>query len=121
MHPGPVPAASSASQDWAMDFVHDQLADGRKFRVLTVLDKWRRECVVLEVGFGLTGDSVVKALERLAIARTLPRAITVDNGAEFTSKALDKGCHLRSVQLDFIRRQTHGERPDRVVQRAASR
>lgn len=86
-----------------MDFVHDQLADGRKFRVLTVVDKWSRESVLLEVDFALTGASVVRAFERLARQRSLPQAITVDNGTEFTSKALDEWAWQHNVQLDFIR------------------
>lgn len=103
LHRGPVPTASRAGQYWAMDFVHDQLAGGRKFRVLTVIDKWHRECVALQADFALTGYSVVDALEAVALERELPRAITVDHGTEFTSKALDEWCFRSGVQLDFIR------------------
>lgn len=103
LHRGPTPAPSGPGQYWAMDFVHDQLADGRKFRVLTVVDKWSRESVLLEVDFALTGASVVRAFERLARQRSLPQAITVDNGTEFTSKALDEWAWQHKVQLDFIR------------------
>jgi putative transposase len=86
-----------------MDFVHDQLSGGRKFRVLTVLDKWHRQCVSLQADFRLTGESVVDALNAIAIERDLPCAITVDNGTEFTSKMLDEWCYMRGVKLDFIR------------------
>jgi putative transposase len=86
-----------------MDFVHDQLANGRKFRVLTVIDKWHRQCVALEADFSLTGQSVVDAMNDIALSRELPYAITVDHGTEFTSKALDEWCYLRGVKLDFIR------------------
>jgi len=86
-----------------MDFVHDQLASGRKFRVLTVIDKWHRQCVALEADYSLTGDSVVRVLKRLAINDSLPAAITVDNGTEFASKALDEWCFENAVKLDFIR------------------
>lgn len=103
LHRGPAPVATSGGQYWAMDFVHDQLSSGRKFRVLTVIDKWHRQCVALQADFALTGQSVVDAMNAIARERELPYAITVDHGTEFTSKALDEWCYLRGVKLDFIR------------------
>lgn len=103
LHRGPAPIATRDGQYWAMDFVHDQLQNGRKFRVLTVIDKWHRECVALQADFALTGQSVVDALEEVAMTHELPYAITVDHGTEFTSKALDEWCYQRGVKLDFIR------------------
>ena len=103
LHRGPTPKPTGPGQYWAMDFVHDQLASGRKFRVLTVIDQWSRESVLLEVDFALTGASVVRAFDRLASMRPLPMAITVDNGTEFTSRALDEWAWRHRVQLDFIR------------------
>ena len=78
LHRGPVPVATARNEYWSMDFVHDQLTNGRKFRVLTVIDKWSRESVLLEVDFSLTGQSVVNAMQRLCLSRALPKAITVD-------------------------------------------
>jgi putative transposase len=86
-----------------MDFVHDQLANWQAFRVLTVVDNWSRESVLLEAGFRLTGDSVAQALARVSKQRNLPRSITVDHGSEFTSKALDQWAWENAVQLDFTR------------------
>jgi len=86
-----------------MDFVHDELTSGRKFRVLTVIDKWHRQCVALQADFALTGQSVVDALNAVACERDLPFAITVDHGTEFTSKILDEWCYFRGLKLDFIR------------------
>jgi putative transposase len=103
LHRGPAPTATGGGQYWAMDFVHDQLSNGRKFRVLTVIDKWHRQCVVLEADFSLSGQSVVDAMNEIAQSRQLPYAITVDHGTEFTSKVLDEWCYLRGVKLDFIR------------------
>jgi len=51
LHRGPVPAPVAANQHWSMDFVHDQLADGRRFRILTVIDQWSRESLSLASGF----------------------------------------------------------------------
>ncbi len=77
---GVVPPASGRHQRWSMDVVHDQLASGRAFRVLTVIDQWSRESVRLEANVSLTGRSVVDALEAVAAERPLPRAITGDHG-----------------------------------------
>ncbi|MEO7404841.1 MAG: IS3 family transposase [Burkholderiales bacterium] len=103
LHRGPTPQATRAGQYWAMDFLHDQLADGRTIRILTVIDKWTGECIALDVAYRQSGENVVKVLEAVALVRTLPRAITLDNGSEFTSKARDEWCFERAVQLDFIR------------------
>lgn len=83
--------------------MHDQLVTGRAFRVLTVIDQWSRESVLMEADAALTGQSVVEALDALSRHRPLPKAITVDHGTEFTSKALDEWAYRRGVQLDFIR------------------
>ena len=86
-----------------MDFVHDQLVTGRAFRVLTVIDQWSRESVLMEANVALTGQSVVEALEALSARRPLPKAITVDHGTEFTSQALDTWAYTRGVTLDVTR------------------
>ena len=103
LHRGPVPQPTAVNQHWSMDFVHDQLVDGRCFRVLTVIDQWSRESVSVEPGFSLTGHSVAQILDDVAQRRPLPRAITVDHGTEFTSRTLDDWAWRRGVQLDFIR------------------
>jgi len=102
LHRGATPLPTCRHQYWAMDFVHDQLVNGRTFRVLTVVDKWTRESVLLEADFGLSGQRVVAAFDRLG-NHPLPRAITVDNGTEFTSRVLDEWAYQHGVQLDFIR------------------
>ncbi|WP_441624649.1 IS3 family transposase [Cupriavidus sp. RAF12] len=91
------------NQHWSMDFVHDQMLDGRTFRILTVIDQWSRESVCLEANFRLSGRCVGQALDRVAALRGWPRAITVDNGTEFTSKALDEWAYRRGVKLDYTR------------------
>ncbi len=103
LHRGPVPSPSTANQHWSMDFVHDQLLNGRSFRILTVIDQWSRESVSVEGGFSLTGSSVAAVLDQVARCRPLPKAITVDHGTEFTSRAFDEWAWQRGVQLDFIR------------------
>src|SRR5262245_15890643 len=90
LHRGPVPRPTAANVHWSMDLVHDQLLDGRAFRVLTVIDQWSRESVLVEAGHSLCGKDVAEALNRVSWTRSLPKAITVDHGTEFTSKVLDQ-------------------------------
>ena len=103
LHRGPAPPPTALGQRWSMDFVHDQLIDGRAFRVLTVVDNWSRESVVLEAGFRMTGETVVRALLKVAEQRPLPRSITLEHGTEFTSRALDQWAWENGVLLDFTR------------------
>ena len=86
-----------------MDCFADTLLDGRRFRALTVVDNWSRHSPLIEADFTLTGAKVVSALERVAKQRSYPRMITVDNGSEFASKALDAWAYAHGVKLDFIR------------------
>ena len=86
-----------------MDFVHDTLADGRPFRILTVVDNWSRCSPVLEAGFRMSGEAVSHVLDRVLDEGQSPRSITVDHGTEFQSRALEDWAYRRGVQLDFIR------------------
>jgi putative transposase len=86
-----------------MDFVSDELGWGRRFRALTIVDHFRRESLAIEVGVSMGGKDVVAILDRLAHTRGLPRVIQVDNGSEFTSKALDQWAYENGVKLEFIR------------------
>lgn len=103
LHRGPAPVPSRPHERWSMDFVHDQLADGRPFRVLTVVDQWSRQSPLLECGFSLTGRDVAAALDRAIGTGPAPRSITVDHGTEFMSRALEDWAYHRGVQLDFTR------------------
>ena len=97
------PRPSQVNERWSMDCVADTLRDGRRVRALTVVDNWSRHSQLIEPDFTLTGTKVVAALERVAKRTGYPQMITVDNGSEFTSKALDAWVHEHGVKLDFIR------------------
>ena len=98
------PAAPSQSNErWSMDFVADSLLDDRRFRALTVVDNYSRECPIIEVDVTLTGRRVVGALERVVKRTAYLKIITVDNGTEFPSKSLDAWAYEHGVKLDFIR------------------
>jgi len=90
---------SSANQAWAMDFIHDSLWSGRRYRALAIIDEWSRESLAVEVDVSLTGERVKRVLERLRLARGLPATIQVDNGPEFTSRVLDQWAYDNNVRL----------------------
>jgi len=92
-----------ANQVWAMDFMQDALVNGRKFRTLNVVDVYTRECRAIEVDTSLGGARVVRVLARLAEAHGTPVRIMLDNGPEFTSKALDAWAYAHQVELTFSR------------------
>jgi len=91
------------NQRWGMDFVADRLETGHRFRALTIVDVFTRECLAIEADFSVPGRRVVQVLERLAATRGMAPVITVDNGSEFFSKEMDRWAYKNSVRLDFIR------------------
>lgn len=101
---GPVERATSPNERWSMDFMTDRLqGGGRHFRTLTVIDQFTRECLKLDVAHHMSGTRVVESLERVADLRGYPKSITVDNGTEFCSRAVDAWAYRNQVKLDFIR------------------
>ena len=95
--------AQTANEQWSMDFVNDWLADGRLLRTLNILDDGTRECLAIEVDTSLGGGRVTRVLESIARHRRLPKRIVVDNGSEFTGKALDQWAYANDVELWFTR------------------
>ena len=82
-----------------MDFVSDTLSCGRRFRALSIVDAYSRECLSLEVDTSLPGERVGRVLERLREWRGLPQVIQVDNGPEFTGRKLDEWAYRHCVKL----------------------
>jgi putative transposase len=99
----PMVRASRPNEKWAMDFVAARLLDGRWFRVLTVVDQFTRECLLLLADSSLTGQKVAMALSLVIAERGAPRSITVDNGSEFYSRAMEAWAYQYGVHIDFIR------------------
>lgn len=94
---------SALNECWAMDFVGDQLYNGRRFRTLSLIDLYSRECLALHAEKNIFGEAVAGILEQLKESRGLPMRIKVDNGPEFISKALDSWAYFNKVKLDYSR------------------
>lgn len=95
--------ATRPNETWAMDFVHDQLATGRKIRVLTAVDTFSRFSPVLDPRFSSRGEDVVQTLERTCAVVGYPSTIRGDQGSEFISRDLDLWAYANGVTLDFSR------------------
>ena len=95
--------AMEQNDGWSMDFMSDELFDGRRIRLLTIVDNFSRESLAIEVDQRIGGQRVVEVLMQLGKERGLPKTIRVDNGPEFTSKRLDQWAYLNGVELDFSR------------------
>lgn len=100
--PAPLPVAKMANERWAMDFVHDYVCQGRRLRMLNAVDVFTRECHCIEADTSITATWVTKILDQLGWKHGLPKVITVDNGPEFISRALDRWAYLHGVTLHFI-------------------
>jgi putative transposase len=95
-------APERANEQWALDFLEDALASGRKIRLLSVIDVFTREALALEVDTSLPASRVVRVLDRLASERPLPAQIVLDNGPELISRVLEEWAHRQAVTLHFI-------------------
>ena len=92
-------APKRPNEPWSLDFVHDQLRSGQKFRALTVADVFSREGLAIEVGQRLGGEHVVEVLNRLVRERGTPKYLFVDNGAEFTGRLVDLWAYHRGTRI----------------------
>jgi putative transposase len=95
--------ASYPNESWSMDFMSDELYNGQRIRLFTLVDNYTRESLAIEVADRLGGQRVVEVLMQLVKERGLPKLIRMDNGSEFTSKRLDQWAYLNGVKLDFSR------------------
>lgn len=94
--------AATPNTRWSFDFVSDALANGRRIKILTVIDEVTRECLALEVDTSITGHRVASVLNRIAFFRGYPQEILTDNGPEFTSVALSEWAYDKKVNHLFI-------------------
>jgi putative transposase len=99
----PLPRPTQPNQQWTADFVSDALADGRRIRVLTVLDVCSRECLALAAAGSFPASRVTQALDGVIAKRGTPTVITLDHGTEFTGRHFDAWAYRQGIRIDFIR------------------
>lgn len=99
----PAVASSTIGTAWSVDFTHDSLTSGRRFRTLNIIDRVSRVCHAIEVDTSLPSTRVIQVFERVAATVGQPHEIRVDNGPEFISRALDGWAYQRGITLDFTR------------------
>ncbi len=87
----------------SMDFMSDELYNGQRIRLLTLVDNFTRESLAIEVDTQFGVHRVVEVLKLVGLERSLPKTIRVDNGPEFISKVLDQWDYLNKIELDFSR------------------
>ena len=98
----PVAVPQEPNQRWSLDFVSDTLDDGRRFRILVVVDDCTRECLARVVDTSLSGQRVVRELDRIIAGRAKPLMIVSDNGTELTSHAILRWQEERAVEWHYI-------------------
>lgn len=90
------------NQQWALDFVHDRIGEGRAIRVLTIIDEFTRECLATAVDTGISARQVALTLERIMERRPAPRSLRCDNGPEFRSRYFNAWCKSHRIALEYI-------------------
>jgi putative transposase len=117
----PLSVPTAPNQVWSIDFMSDALVDGKKFRLLNVLDDFNRESLALEADSSLPTLRVIRVMERLVSERGKPSNIRTDNGPEFINHKL-QGCKQKQITLQFIQpgkpvQNAYIERKNRTIQR----
>ena len=98
----PLSVPATINQGWSMDFMCDSLTDGRRFRLLNIIDDHNRESLAIEIDTSLPALRVIRTLQRLIELRTKPQSIRLDNGPEFISNKLQQWCDDQQTRLQFI-------------------
>ena len=100
--PEPLSVPQNINEVWSMDFMHDQLSDGRSIRLFNVIDDYNREGLGIDVDFSLPSDRVIRALDQIIEWRGQPSIIRCDNGPEYISHLLGRWTEKRGITLQFI-------------------
>lgn len=100
--PEPLAVPDTINQVWSMDFMHDQLADGRCFRLLNVIDDCNREVLGMEIDLSLPAGRVIRTLNRIMEWRGKPSAIRCDNGPEYVSASVQGWAEENGIKIQFI-------------------
>jgi putative transposase len=118
--PQPLSVPEAINQVWSMDFMHDQLEDGRSFRLFNVIDDFNREALGIEIDFSLPSLRVIRALTQIISWRGKPQTIRCDNGPEYLSAAIESwakawGIHVEHIEPGKPQQNAYVERFNRTV------
>ena len=118
--PEPLAVPEAANQSWSVDFMHDQLSDGRRYRLFNVIDDYNREGLIIDADFSLPADRVIRSLEQLIEWRGKPEAIRCDNGPEYVSHKLIAWAKKQGIGINYIQpgkpqQNTYVERYNRTI------
>ena len=100
--PEPLSVPQAINEVWSMDFMHDQLEDGRSFRLFNVIDDFNREALGIEINFSLPSERVIRALRQIIAWRGKPKVIRCDNGPEYISATLQRWADDWGIKLEYI-------------------
>jgi len=100
--PEPLTVPTATNHVWSMDFMHDQLADGRSIRLFNVIDDFNREALGIEIDFSLPSERVIRSLKQIIAWRGKPLAIRCDNGPEYLSSAITEWARRWGIKLEYI-------------------
>ena len=98
----PLTVLPLANQSWSLDFVHDALISGKRFRALNIIDEGVRECLAIEIDTSLPAARVVRVLDQISSWRGLPKQLRMDNGPELISSQLVAWCEANQVEMIYI-------------------
>lgn len=101
-NPSPLATPEALNQSWSVDFMHDALICGRRFRTFNIVDDFNREALSIEIDLNLPAQRVVRVLDRIAANRGYPAMLRMDNGPEFISLTLAEWAEMHAVKLEFI-------------------
>lgn len=100
--PQPLTVPRERNQVWSMDFMHDQLGDGRTFRLFNVIDDFNREGLGIEIDLSLPSERVIRSLEQIISWRGCPSVLRCDNGPEYISATMQKWAQERGIRIEYI-------------------
>lgn len=100
--PEPLAVPSTINESWSMDFMHDQLSDGRTCRLFNVIDDFNREALTIDVDFSLPAQRVIRSLDQIIEWRGKPKSIRCDNGPEYISQLLANWAKKQGIEINFI-------------------
>jgi putative transposase len=116
----PLAGPTRINERWSLDFLLDTLEDGRRVRLLAVVDDFTRACLAIEVDTSIGGRRVVEVLQRLVETRARPAVLITDNGPEFVGRALDAWAYAQGIRLHFIEPGKPNRMPTSRVSTAGS-